>query len=368
VFPGIVHWSIFKCSLSDEETRAKKRGAEERRSRAWNLPTGVDVNEMKALWDQIDYGGQRRNGEGEMSSPMASPFKPASFRPPSSNIKMLRQLSKGRKGHAADLAVKGTGKPRIIVGEPNVDSSQSLVTTVNDVISDTDLYPPSTPLSEQVLENQEVSPIPPSLEPLSGLETTTPTVSDFSSQQSQPDSVPNAVTEDVSVMDSKDSTNESDSAAGDHVDHNRTTSDLIIELGSSSLANESTDAISGLSDFPLVTDADGSVAITNNSSTTLSKSSEMSTFTMDHDPTGVDSDPSECRHSVEVVDAEKYTHDSSTEPPLAESSALQTELGSIVTSLEPSGLQSSHSTGSPDLEGTPESHVQSVLHNDTKEV
>jgi hypothetical protein len=110
----VLHWSISRSSASDEEKRVNKDGAEDRKFRAYNLPTGMDIDTMRALWDQIDYGKKGLvNGGGEVQSN----FDPASFKAASSNVEKLRALSRKGKEDAEQMEVKTQGKPKVILGD-----------------------------------------------------------------------------------------------------------------------------------------------------------------------------------------------------------------------------------------------------------
>jgi len=112
--PWVLHWSISRSSVSDEEKRANRGAAEDRKVRAYNLPTGMDINAMRAVWDQIDYGKKgSANGGGEIQSG----FDPTSFKAASSNVEKLRALSRKGKEDAERIEIRMQGRPKVILGD-----------------------------------------------------------------------------------------------------------------------------------------------------------------------------------------------------------------------------------------------------------
>jgi len=140
VLVGDVRWSITHPSLSQEEKEAKLSKAKERQWRAYSLPPGVSVEEMEEIWDQIDFGGRRRQLEGmpEASSgdsgsapssvaEKGSTFDPSYFLPPSKHVKELRELSVKGKVEMELMLEKAKGRPKLIWGEAEayIDQVQS---------------------------------------------------------------------------------------------------------------------------------------------------------------------------------------------------------------------------------------------------
>ncbi|KAI0050381.1 Pet127-domain-containing protein [Auriscalpium vulgare] len=82
--PWTLLWSISTSALPQDIIQKNIAGARERQFRAWDLPTGVSLHEMKGKWNAINF------------SPTASeePFNPALFRAPGHRVERLRKLAR----------------------------------------------------------------------------------------------------------------------------------------------------------------------------------------------------------------------------------------------------------------------------------
>lgn len=182
----ILHWTISHSSLKASRIRANLASAKERQFRAWNFPANISrPEEMKAWWDALDFGRRKNaappSGEGEEAalgklldtvggdeSPVAmieenglieeraeanengtSLFNPKLFRPASSNIRALRQLSRDGREETlrAEAEEEAMGRDKIVWGllgnggvvdsepkeVPKVDSSASTVTQTPEI-------------------------------------------------------------------------------------------------------------------------------------------------------------------------------------------------------------------------------------------
>lgn len=128
---GDLRWSIIHTSLSQEEKEYMLSKARERQWRAYSLPPGVSVEDMEEIWNQLDYGGKRRqleasssdSGSASSSAPPSSTerestFDPSFFSRPSKNIELLRELSTKGKVEMELMLEKAKGQPKLIWGEP----------------------------------------------------------------------------------------------------------------------------------------------------------------------------------------------------------------------------------------------------------
>lgn len=124
---GNLHWTITHTSLSQEEKEHMLSKARERQWRAYSLPPGVSVEEMEEIWNQLDFGGKRRqvegtsevsSGDSESTSSPSSTFSPSFFAAPSRNVELLRELSMKGKVDMELMSEKANGRPKLIWGEP----------------------------------------------------------------------------------------------------------------------------------------------------------------------------------------------------------------------------------------------------------
>ncbi|KAG2127544.1 mitochondrial protein Pet127-domain-containing protein [Suillus bovinus] len=169
----ILHWTVSHSSLETSRIRANLASAKDRQFRAWNFPANISgPEEMKAWWNALDFGRQQDatcpSGEGEeitigrlhdvvagAESPVAmvenglveeegpeadnnSPpsFNPRLFRPPSTSVKVLRQLSRdGRKETLrAEAEEEAMGREKIVWG--HLENGGILNSEIKEVLED----------------------------------------------------------------------------------------------------------------------------------------------------------------------------------------------------------------------------------------
>lgn len=107
---GSTRYSISTSSSSQTEIRERYQAAVKKQKSIFDLPTGVDINEMEELWEQMDFGGD--------DSPSIS-FKPEMFREPSAMTMRARALARRGKERMETLQQEMIGKPVIVYGEEN---------------------------------------------------------------------------------------------------------------------------------------------------------------------------------------------------------------------------------------------------------
>ncbi|KAG2038712.1 mitochondrial protein Pet127-domain-containing protein [Suillus americanus] len=117
----ILHWTISHSSLEASRIRANLASAKDRQFRAWNFPSNISrPEEMEAWWNALDFG-KRKNAappsdEGEENGvPL---FNPRLFRPASTNIEVLRQLSRDGREETlrAEAEEEAMGREKIVWG------------------------------------------------------------------------------------------------------------------------------------------------------------------------------------------------------------------------------------------------------------
>ncbi|KAI0702286.1 mitochondrial protein Pet127-domain-containing protein [Cytidiella melzeri] len=100
-----VNYEILTSSSDQHDIRERYRQAVEKQNYIFDLPSGVNINEMEELWQQMDFGG---NG-----APL-SPFKPEMFRKPGYSTKMKRKLALEGKERLERLEQESIGKPVVV--------------------------------------------------------------------------------------------------------------------------------------------------------------------------------------------------------------------------------------------------------------
>ncbi|KAG2336896.1 Pet127-domain-containing protein [Suillus weaverae] len=157
----VLHWTISHSSLEATRIRANLASAKDRQFRAWNFPSNISrPEEMRAWWNALDFGGRKNaaspsgdddgivaeevavgrlhdivagdeslvamgdeNGLIEEEGPEANedgapPFNPRLFRPASTNIEVLRQLSRDGREETlrAEAEEEAMGREKIVWG------------------------------------------------------------------------------------------------------------------------------------------------------------------------------------------------------------------------------------------------------------
>ncbi|KAI0086464.1 mitochondrial protein Pet127-domain-containing protein [Irpex rosettiformis] len=101
-------YSISTSSSSQDEIRHRYQSAVEKQKHIFDLPSGVDINEMEELWEQMDFGGDDTS---------AVAFSPEMFREPSAMAKRTRALARRGKARLDMMAQQMLGKPVVVYGE-----------------------------------------------------------------------------------------------------------------------------------------------------------------------------------------------------------------------------------------------------------
>ncbi|KAG2110100.1 mitochondrial protein Pet127-domain-containing protein [Suillus clintonianus] len=119
----ILHWTISHSALEASRIRANLASAKDRQFRAWNFPANISrPEEMQAWWNALDFVGEE-NGLIEEEGPEANEngtqsFNPKLFRPASTNIELLRQLSRDGREETlrAEAEEEAMGREKIVWG------------------------------------------------------------------------------------------------------------------------------------------------------------------------------------------------------------------------------------------------------------
>ncbi|KAH7915865.1 mitochondrial protein Pet127-domain-containing protein [Hygrophoropsis aurantiaca] len=112
--PWLLHWKISRSSLDYADIRENLAATQQRQSRAWALPEDLGVDAMEKKWNEMDFGGKRREEEMKVSKdedsnpldsasiaddegqqiPTKSTFDPMKFKAPSAAVRNLRRLAR----------------------------------------------------------------------------------------------------------------------------------------------------------------------------------------------------------------------------------------------------------------------------------
>ncbi|KAG1822459.1 mitochondrial protein Pet127-domain-containing protein [Suillus subaureus] len=125
----ILHWAISHSSLEASRIRANLASAKDRQFRAWNFPANISrPEEMEAWWNALDFGRRKKaaspSGEseeiaaGRLHDNGAPSFNHRLFRPASTNIEVLRQLSRDGREETlrAEAEEEAMGREKIVWG------------------------------------------------------------------------------------------------------------------------------------------------------------------------------------------------------------------------------------------------------------
>ncbi|KIM89261.1 hypothetical protein PILCRDRAFT_218764 [Piloderma croceum F 1598] len=105
--PWVVHWSISRSSLSDENIRYNLSEAKNRQFQVWSLPTGVGYEQMEKHWQTL-----------KIRSTSKSEYKSGHFRHPSKNVERLRALARSGREETHRLSTENAGKSKVVWGVP----------------------------------------------------------------------------------------------------------------------------------------------------------------------------------------------------------------------------------------------------------
>lgn len=114
-----MHWSVSWASKPDEQIREELDEAKERQFHAYNLPTGIDFEQMAEVWKDLNFGGKSETDISEA----AFKFNPDHFKTPSRMIEKLRMISRAGRAYTDQINIEVAGRPKIVLGshEPPVN-------------------------------------------------------------------------------------------------------------------------------------------------------------------------------------------------------------------------------------------------------
>lgn len=108
---GTLLWFVSKSALDLNIIRDKLAVARKRSIFPLYLPTGVDdIREMEKVWHELQFNPV---------APTEVPFKAEFFRPPSTGIQVLRQLSRNGRNYLERAMRERQGRPKFVLNLPN---------------------------------------------------------------------------------------------------------------------------------------------------------------------------------------------------------------------------------------------------------
>lgn len=102
---GTVQYEIRTSSATEDEIRRRYQAAIDKQIYIWDLPSGVDINEMAELWEQMAFGGDNAS---------QTEFRPEMWRRPGQGTKRLRKLAQKGRVHMDRIARESEGKPVVV--------------------------------------------------------------------------------------------------------------------------------------------------------------------------------------------------------------------------------------------------------------
>lgn len=100
-----LRWSIAQLNLDSEQARKHYMAARRRQLRAWAMPTGVDPDDIQEWYENLNFSGSEKRGDG-------STFRPERFssrRDPV--VEMLRQMAREGRRDTERMLEEEMGKP-----------------------------------------------------------------------------------------------------------------------------------------------------------------------------------------------------------------------------------------------------------------
>ncbi|KAH9179300.1 mitochondrial protein Pet127-domain-containing protein [Lactarius sanguifluus] len=107
---GTVLWSISKSAFDPWVIRENLAAARKRASHPLILPTGVDLQDMEKVWQELQFNP---------TAPVDVPFKPELFRPAPMSVQVLRQLAHKGQSYLDAAAREQGGRDKFVLGLPN---------------------------------------------------------------------------------------------------------------------------------------------------------------------------------------------------------------------------------------------------------
>lgn len=104
-----IHWKLSRVSAPEDEIRSNLAACEDRKFRAWALPSGVSMSEMAELWPTLKFG----HGAKDVA------FDPAFVYAARGNVEKLRELARSGRAHTENLALENAGKAKVVWGVPD---------------------------------------------------------------------------------------------------------------------------------------------------------------------------------------------------------------------------------------------------------
>ena len=107
---GTLLWSVSKSALDPNIIRDKLAVVRKRSIFPLSLPTGVGIREMEKVWHELQFNPV---------APTEVPFKAELFRPPSTSVQVLRQLSRNGRDYLERTVRERQGRPKLVLSLPN---------------------------------------------------------------------------------------------------------------------------------------------------------------------------------------------------------------------------------------------------------
>ncbi|KAI9443275.1 mitochondrial protein Pet127-domain-containing protein [Lactarius indigo] len=108
--PWTVLWSISKPIFDPRIIRGNLAAARQRAFHPLFLPTGVNMQNMEKLWQEIQFNP---------AAPVDVPFNAELFCPPSRSVQALRRLAHKGKNYLDTTAREQEGRDKLVLGLPN---------------------------------------------------------------------------------------------------------------------------------------------------------------------------------------------------------------------------------------------------------
>jgi len=118
-FSGTIHWTVSLLSADDDVVRCKLTAAKDRQFRAYNLPSGVTLEQMAEFWKNLNFSGN-------VAEAGLADYNPDNFRAASRNVELLRSIARAGKEETERLELEEAGKPKIVLGEPESLSDEEI--------------------------------------------------------------------------------------------------------------------------------------------------------------------------------------------------------------------------------------------------
>ncbi|KAH9065355.1 mitochondrial protein Pet127-domain-containing protein [Lactarius vividus] len=108
--PWTVLWSVSKPTFDPWIIRGNLAAARKRASHPLILPTGVDMQGMEKVWQELQFNP---------AAPVDIPFNADSFRPAPRSVQVLRELARKGRSYLDTAAREQGGREKFVLGLPN---------------------------------------------------------------------------------------------------------------------------------------------------------------------------------------------------------------------------------------------------------